>query len=540
MLYLEAPKHATELLISLQLRVQRSTTPPNLDNVATALDLVQAGGDLDLVSACVRRRLELSQSRRDAIEALRLRIGTLEEPLDARVDPSHVAELRSMVKRSGVAKVVSGDRVSVVSGVSVAQAAAAIVACGSCGSDLQAACDHVREQLGLPPVSELGAEDDGGEEAAELGEIEAKPAPPPLSGALLRELQRRIALHKKTHVLTGLHLIAAAADLCRDDQPARWDQLDVAAVCARHGISLGNQRKATFDKLKDLRNRMRSFGPLGQLVLPTDAPSTDEDVRLHDLQLLLQTSNGNGSASRPACAIKTIAVAVEMIRDGDLDFDAACVKHQIPGVGSSARSGVYDRIAAVRDHIVELNLLNQKWTSPIDRRLVGQVRALVKGVSVAQAAAAVGVHGADVEAACEYVRNELICPKREPKAATKYEDGELAAPMSAEAEAREARELAARQVQQQVLVQVVEKAAAAVTHPTPSVPSLCPCLAPHARPFCASFTYAPCIRADAKQPRSGRSRTGAGTICRALARSRARCAEVGRAGRVAHILSRCG
>ena len=304
----------------MQLRVQRSTTPPNLDNVAAALDLVRAGSVLDLVSACVRRRLELSQSRKDSVEALRVRIQQLEEPLDAHVDPAAVAEVRSLVKRSGVEK-----------GASVAQAAAALVACPT---DFSAACDHVRHQLGLPPAAESALVLGEAENEADLsccisGSKEERPPPPPLPDALLRELQRRIALHKKTHVLTGLHLIAAAADLCRDDQPSRWDQLDVAAVCSRHGISLGNQRKATLDKLKDLRDRMRGFGPLDQLVAPVTQPSTDDDVLLHDLQLLLQTSNGNGGASRPACAIKTIAVAVEMLRNDALDFDAACIKHQV-------------------------------------------------------------------------------------------------------------------------------------------------------------------------------------------------------------------
>ena len=77
---------------------------------------------------------------------------------------------------------------------------------------------------------------------------------------------------------------------------------------------------------------------------------------------------------------------------------------QIPGVGSSARSGVYDRIATVRDRIKEMGLLERKWQSPIDRQLVAQVRSLVRGASVAQAAEAVGAHGADLEAICEHVK----------------------------------------------------------------------------------------------------------------------------------------
>ena len=126
-LALEAPQHSPTLLVSLQLRIQRSTTPPNLDNIAAALDMVLSDGGLDVINACVRRRLEISQSRKESVEALRLRILQLEEPLDAKVEPEQVAQLRSLVKRSGVDK-----------GASVAQAAAAIVACGP---DLGVACD---------------------------------------------------------------------------------------------------------------------------------------------------------------------------------------------------------------------------------------------------------------------------------------------------------------------------------------------------------------------------------------------------------------
>ena len=129
-LALEAPQHSPTLLVSLQLRIQRSTTPPNLDNIAAALDMVLSDGALDVINACVRRRLEISQSRKESVEALRLRILQLEEPLDAKVEPEQVAQLRSLVKRSGVDK-----------GASVAQAAAAIVACGP---DLGVACDFVR------------------------------------------------------------------------------------------------------------------------------------------------------------------------------------------------------------------------------------------------------------------------------------------------------------------------------------------------------------------------------------------------------------
>ena len=46
----EAPEHDPSLLVSLQLRIQRSTTPPNLDNIAAALDMVHSDGALDVIS----------------------------------------------------------------------------------------------------------------------------------------------------------------------------------------------------------------------------------------------------------------------------------------------------------------------------------------------------------------------------------------------------------------------------------------------------------------------------------------------------------
>lgn len=67
----------------------------------------------------------------------------------------------------------------------------------------------------------------------------------------------------------------------------------------------------------------------------------------------------------------------------------------------------------MRDRIKELGLLSQPLSDPIDRQLVAQVRAFVKGSSVAQAAAAVSVHGNDLEAACEHVRGELGLPQPE-------------------------------------------------------------------------------------------------------------------------------
>ena len=80
----------------------------------------------------------------------------------------------------------------------------------------------------------------------------------------------------------------------------------------------------------------------------------------------------------------------------------------------SSKQNIQERVVAVRDRIKELRLLERQWHSPIDRQLVAQVRAFVKGSSVAQAAASVGIHGDDVDAACEHVRRELGLPQPEP------------------------------------------------------------------------------------------------------------------------------
>ena len=71
------------------------------------------------------------------------------------------------------------------------------------------------------------------------------------------------------------------------------------------------------DRLRELRNHFRDFGPLEQLesMLNTrKRPQSAADSALHaNLQLLLQTPTAaGGSASRPALALNTIAVAVAM------------------------------------------------------------------------------------------------------------------------------------------------------------------------------------------------------------------------------------
>lgn len=94
-----------------------------------------------------------------------------------------------------------------------------------------------------------------------------------------------------------------------------------------------------------------------------------------------------------------------MCRNDQIDLDAACISHGI-SVGSQRKS-VSERVTAVRDRILELGLLDLELSKPIDRDLVDELRTRVK-VSVAQAAAAVAKHGADLDAAYEDLCTQLV------------------------------------------------------------------------------------------------------------------------------------
>ena len=219
-----------------------------------------------------------------------------------------------------------------------------------------------------------------------------------LTGA---ERARLIELQNDLKGSYTLQTIAAAKELLDGD-----GECDRNALCAKHGITAS---PAAFERITAVVKQ------LGMLELPAGAVSIDEPAdaaMLHDVQLLLQTANGAGGHSRSACALKTIAVAVEMIRVPALNFTASCARHDIRDALGHSKQNISERVAAVRDRILELKLLDINWKhSPIDRQLVSQVRSLVRGASIAQAAAAVGTHGTDLEAACQTVRLELGLPQ---------------------------------------------------------------------------------------------------------------------------------
>ena len=102
----------------------------------------------------------------------------------------------------------------------------------------------------------------------------------------LVELQKEL---KGSHSITT---IAAAKELLDGD-----GECDHNTLCAKHGITA---RPAAFERI------MAVVKQLGMLELPAGAVNLGDptDVSLlNDLQLLLQTANGNGGHSRSACAL---------------------------------------------------------------------------------------------------------------------------------------------------------------------------------------------------------------------------------------------
>ena len=88
-------EYSSGYLRSLQLRVHYSSTQPNLDNIAVALDLL-ADPSLDVITAGVWRRLEIGTSagktRHNTIHRLKTVLGELKAPLDVPIDAEAVEE----------------------------------------------------------------------------------------------------------------------------------------------------------------------------------------------------------------------------------------------------------------------------------------------------------------------------------------------------------------------------------------------------------------------------------------------------------------
>ena len=178
------------------------------------------------------------------------------------------------------------------------------------GRDIVAACNHVRTELGFPPMAASDFEEptNQGVDEADLVPMER---PTPISDALLKEIRRRVALRLKRseQYLAAPKFFRAGADLCtpelRDEHWSKLREIDIEAVCEWHGIEHRKQRKAHLDRLREVRTYVKQLGPLNQLLGSRGsraAAPNSKDAAIHkNLQMLLQTASGQnhgGSASR--------------------------------------------------------------------------------------------------------------------------------------------------------------------------------------------------------------------------------------------------
>ena len=399
------PTYEPSLLASLQMRLQFHSTPTAVDSILVALDLYHRP-ELDLISVAVSRRLDVGGKPHmvSRMQRVREQLAEMlaEQPYEASVSAEAVERVRMLVKRSGLNL------------PSVGLSARAVV---EHGSDLHAACNYLRAQMGEPPMSNdaleaITNELNGG--AATTNGSDGPPPlerPPPISDELLKEIRRRVALRLKRseQYLADPKFFRAAADLLspalREEAWTKFRESDIVAVCEWHGIKHLTQRKAHFDRLKEVRNFVKQLGPLEHLLggkeggrLRPKAGGRVKDETMHrNLQLLLQTAT-----SPPNLA--AVVVAVEWCRDESIDVASRCVAHAMADPCSKA---CFERVRSLKERIIELKLLDRpKINVPIDRELVDEVRSKLKA-SIALAAAAVLRHGSNVKAACEQVREQL-------------------------------------------------------------------------------------------------------------------------------------
>ena len=80
----------------------------------------------------------------------------------------------------------------------------------------------------------------------------------------------------------------AAAGLCDADSRQALGQLDVAAVCGRHGIRLDSQRKTRLERLKQVRDWLKDLGPLEALLGAAGLEAATPGDGLDNMRKLLQ------------------------------------------------------------------------------------------------------------------------------------------------------------------------------------------------------------------------------------------------------------
>ena len=179
-------------------------------------------------------------------------------------------------------------------------------------------------------------------------------------------------------------------------------QLGFEGLCAIHSLPYS---RGTYASVVSVVKKLSLFEP-PSCALRLDRPA--DAALVGNVQLLLQSSTPNGgSSSRSVSFPSTIAVAIEMIRDGGLNFTVACIRHGVKMADyGKSESHVLERITAVRDRILKYKLLERDHSRPISRAAVNAVRARIS-VSIADAADAVAHHPDDVDAAVEHLRSAL-------------------------------------------------------------------------------------------------------------------------------------
>ena len=378
-------RHAA-MITNLQMLLQTGTASlasrhaPDPSFVAVAVELHREP-QLGIRAACIRhgiwrvghgetpsilyRSALLTAARQ--IGALRDRIGSLrlfEMELHTLIEPRLVEHLRAQVK------------------VSVSQAAIAI---RRNGDDLAAACSMLREETGTI----VGSDDE--------------------ESAILR-------LRSELGIKSSLNFVAAAREVIR----GRPSAASASSGLSGGAASISPTLPCSIVELEGLLERhdlLRHISSIEtvtsiakQLALHEPPPyainflTNPADATLvHNLQLLLMTPTPSGGlSSRSKQSLNFIALAVEVVREPSLNFQAACIRHGVKAghhlLSTSTLKHAWERIEPTARELLERRLLELNHSTPIDQARVTEVRERVK-VSVSEAAELLLAHSGDVDAA---------------------------------------------------------------------------------------------------------------------------------------------
>ena len=403
---IRAPAHSDAVIRSMQLRLctgYNTHACSSATNVAIALDVFAEEG-LSVETAIFRRQQSYDANRARAVKKLLEILPDVPPPHDAIVNDGSVERVQRLLRRSGL----PDTSVPVVGVI-----ADAVALHGP--DDLVRAVNAIRAGRAIPPVdaAALASDDDG--DGADDGEAawSWSVKPEPIGEEVLGELRRRACLRLKRPVsqLPADKFFRAAADLCREGvRNMRVDRLNLGQVCTWHGIDLTRSRKAHLDRLKELRELVRDFGPLETLLTRRGLDDVCEADRIlfANLRLLLQTRKEGAAVrtSRPPLGLSTIAVAVQLSRDPSLDIGTALQAFPSSSACYDSQSR-HETVVTTRDRIHELSLLSLDHSQRIELSLVEELRRMVPA-SLGEAALAVAKHGAsNLGAAADELAKQL-------------------------------------------------------------------------------------------------------------------------------------